>query len=205
MGRAKSYDRDVLVDRAMKLFWLHGFHGTSTATLVDRLGINRNSMYLEFGSKQALYEAAMERYERDVVQHHFGELEGRDAGLDEIRTVLARFAVTVRGRDKKLGCLMCNAATERAPHDAASKEFVSNFVDRIGRAFARAISNAKRRGEIGSDVEAADEASWFTATLIGFFVLMRAQAAPKVRRSAARAALKHLDNMMIARTGFADA
>lgn len=197
MGRAKTYDPDQLVERAMELFWLHGFHGTSTADLVEHLGVNRYSMYAEFGSKQALYEAALARYERQVVQHHFGALEAPAAGLAEIRAVIERFSVTVRGPAKKLGCLMCNAATERAPHDLASQEFVNRFVDRIGRALTRALDHALQRGEIRPDVRVADEASWLSATLIGFFVLMRAQVDPKVRSRAASAALHHLDSLTV--------
>ena len=52
MGRAKQYDRTNLLDRAVELFRRHGFNGTSTAELVAELGVNRKSMYAEFGSKQ---------------------------------------------------------------------------------------------------------------------------------------------------------
>ena len=42
----------------MELFRRRGFNGTSTAELVAELGVNRKSMYAEFGSKQELFEAA---------------------------------------------------------------------------------------------------------------------------------------------------
>ena len=58
MGRTKQYERTKLLDRAVELFRNQGFNGTSTAELVDELGINRKSMYAEFGSKEELFEAA---------------------------------------------------------------------------------------------------------------------------------------------------
>ena len=57
----KQYDRTDLLDKAMDLFHRQGFHGTSTAELVDELGVNRKSMYAEFGSKQGLLRAVMTR------------------------------------------------------------------------------------------------------------------------------------------------
>ncbi len=57
MSRAKQYDRTELLDRAVELFRRQGFNGTSTAELVAEFGVNRKSMYAEFGSKQQLFEA----------------------------------------------------------------------------------------------------------------------------------------------------
>ncbi|MCH8886618.1 MAG: helix-turn-helix transcriptional regulator, partial [SAR324 cluster bacterium] len=59
MGRPKTYDREEIAAKAMELFWLHGFNGTSTQALVEHMQINRYSLYAEFGSKQRLYEVAL--------------------------------------------------------------------------------------------------------------------------------------------------
>ena len=85
MGRSKSYDRDEVTDRAMRLFWAQGFHATSTRELTDAMGVNAYSLYAEFGSKEALYEAALERYEALVVTGHFGKLEADAGSLDDVR------------------------------------------------------------------------------------------------------------------------
>ena len=62
MPGTKSYKRDDLLDRAIEIFRRQGYAGTSTAELVEELGVNRKSMYAEFGSKQGLFEAALERF-----------------------------------------------------------------------------------------------------------------------------------------------
>ena len=71
MGRNKTYDRETIARKAMALFWLHGYHGTSTQALVDSMGVNRFSLYAEFGNKQALYEAALNLYAQDLVGTKF--------------------------------------------------------------------------------------------------------------------------------------
>ena len=45
MGRPKEFDRDLILSKATGVFQRHGFSATSTQQLVERLGINRKSMY----------------------------------------------------------------------------------------------------------------------------------------------------------------
>ena len=56
MPSPKGYKREEVLDRAIELFRRQGYSATSTAELVDELGMNRKSMYAEFGSKQELFE-----------------------------------------------------------------------------------------------------------------------------------------------------
>ena len=63
-GRPREFDRDEAVTTAMHLFWEHGFESTSLAQLKAAIGggISAPSFYAAFGSKEALYEEALERY-----------------------------------------------------------------------------------------------------------------------------------------------
>ena len=66
MARPREFDRDAALRQAMESFWELGYEGTSTATLVERLGIGRSSLYAAFGSKDGLYVEAMDHYIRDL-------------------------------------------------------------------------------------------------------------------------------------------
>ncbi|MDB5296262.1 MAG: transcriptional regulator [Phycisphaerales bacterium] len=46
----------------MRLFWRHGFEGTSLGALTAAMGINRPSLYAAFGNKEALFRRAVDRY-----------------------------------------------------------------------------------------------------------------------------------------------
>ena len=58
----KRFDRIQVVDRAVKLFWQNGFHATSMQQVTMVTGLNPGSIYLEFGNKEGLFMAALERY-----------------------------------------------------------------------------------------------------------------------------------------------
>ena len=148
MSRQKQYDRTELLDKAVELFRRQGFNGTSTAELVAELGVNRKSMYAEFGSKQDLFEATLEHYDRNHLTRVLAPIEAPEAGVDAIRRAFAGYASASEGWFHGRGCLLCNTAVERAALDPASGRYVAAYLDRIARAFRHALENGRHAGEL---------------------------------------------------------
>ncbi|MDJ0953032.1 MAG: TetR/AcrR family transcriptional regulator [Acidimicrobiia bacterium] len=193
MGRTKQYERTELLDRAVELFRRQGFNGTSTAELVAELGVNRKSMYAEFGSKQGLFEAALERYNSKHLSGVLAPIEAADAGPDTIRKAFAGYASASEGWFFGRGCLMCNTAVERGALDPASGRYVAAYLDRIQRAFRNALENGVRSGEISESADLDQLAGFFTTALIGVAACIRAEAPPEQVHAAAAVATSVLD------------
>jgi AcrR family transcriptional regulator len=62
MGRARTFDTDEALDRAMTVFWSKGYEGTSLSDLTEAMRINRPSLYAAYGNKEELFRKALERY-----------------------------------------------------------------------------------------------------------------------------------------------
>jgi AcrR family transcriptional regulator len=62
MGRARAFDTDEALERAMTVFWSKGYEGTSLSDLTAAMGINRPSLYAAYGNKHELFRKALERY-----------------------------------------------------------------------------------------------------------------------------------------------
>ena len=195
MGRKKSYDRGELVEKAMEIFRDHGFAGTSAEMLVEGLGVNRYSLYTEFGSKQELFNTALQRYDEVVVERNFGPLEVPGAGIDEIRTLLEFFASAGGGPSSGRGCLLCNTAVEFGPNDPSGAGFVQRYFRCLSGAFRNALQNAQEKGQLAGGVDPYREADFFTASVLGLFVMLRAAAPPATVGHAAQAAINHLDSL----------
>ena len=193
MGRKKNYERDLLVEEAMEMFRDYGFAGTSTQMLVERLGVNRFSLYAEFGSKQGLFDAALKRYDEEVVERNFGPLEAPEAGIAEIRALLEFFGSAGKGPASGRGCLLCNTAVEFGSDDHSGAGSVQRYFERVSNAFCGALGNAYDKGELRRSAKPREEAGFFTASVLGMFVMLRAEAPPTVNKSAARVALQHLE------------
>ncbi len=179
MSRTKQYDRIELLDRAVELFRRKGFNGTSTAELVAEFGVNRKSMYAEFGSKQHLFEATLEYYNRKHLTRVLAPLEAPDASIDGIRRAFHGYASASEGPFRGLGCLMCNTAVERGALDPGSERYVAAYLERLTRAFRHALRNAQQGGEIDQSVNLDEVAGFLTTSLIGMAASIRAKAPPE--------------------------
>ncbi len=83
-GRPRGYERDDVLERAMELFWAKGFEGAHLGELVDVTGLNRFSLYAEFGGKEGLFREALARY-LDEAEHTYAKLLGASPpGLNNI-------------------------------------------------------------------------------------------------------------------------
>src|SRR5437899_10647663 len=62
MGRPKQFNREGVLDRAIPVFWKHGFANTTLQDLEEATGVNKSGLYSEFKDKEDLFLASLERY-----------------------------------------------------------------------------------------------------------------------------------------------
>lgn len=61
-GRPKTFNREAALDKALELFWQHGYEATSLSDLVEATGAKAPTLYAEFTNKEGLFRAAVDRY-----------------------------------------------------------------------------------------------------------------------------------------------
>ena len=187
MPSPKGYVREELLDRAIELFRRQGYSATSTAELVDELGVNRKSMYSEFGSKQELFEAALERYSEIHLSRVLAPIEDPAANAESIRAAFRTYASAIDTPFNGLGCLMANTAVERAALDPGSARFVDTYLGRLEAGFRRALENARSDGDVSGDADLDDLAAFFAMSVVGVSALIRAKAPGEQVHAACRA------------------
>ena len=165
--------------------------------LVEHLGVNRYSIYAEFGSKQALFDTALGRYEQEVIDQSFSPLESPDAGLAEIQRLLEFYAAAAHGSVSGKGCLLCNTAVEFGANDPSGAGFVQRYFARLTTAFSAALHTACQDRCLRGDLKLGEEAHFLTASVLGIFVMLRARAAPEMVESAVKVVNRHLDGLRL--------
>src|ERR1700750_1441372 len=60
--RPREFDHDDVLRIAFDQFWRRGVRGTSLAAIARDAGVQRASLYNAFGSKEALFLVAYQRY-----------------------------------------------------------------------------------------------------------------------------------------------
>ena len=193
MPSPKGYKREEVLDRAIELFRRNGYSATSTADLVEELGMNRKSMYAEFGSKQELFEAALQRYSDINLSRVLAPIEAPDANAQSIKDALLGYASASETKFSGLGCLMANTAVERAALDPGSAKFVDAYLERLTKGFRNALENARADGDVSDEADLDDLAAFFAMSVVGISALLRAKATSEQMYAASRGATSVLN------------
>src|SRR5258708_871935 len=172
MPRNKAFDPDQALQHAMMLFWEKGYEATSMQDLVERMGINRFSLYSTFGDKHQLFLTVLNRYWDRMV--HFSVVEQPDASLPEIHTYFQEVITSINafglpGR----GCLMTNTMTEPVRSDPVIENKVAGHVERLRIGFRQALSHARNRGELRPDLDLDAQARYLAVSVQGLNVYAR--------------------------------
>src|SRR5262249_61525286 len=99
MARHKEFNRDEALQKAMEVFWSHGYEAASINNLVKHMGINRQSLYDTFGDKHTLYLQAIDRY-REVEGRKIFELLERPGSVKKTLRRLFQSVVEESLRDQ---------------------------------------------------------------------------------------------------------
>lgn len=172
--RSKEFETDVVLDRAIDLFWEKGYEGTSIQGLVERMGIGRASLYDTFGDKHQLFLAALDRYAENDMTRNLAFLEGNPKGLEAIRRFF-RHAMEIKDHGCWRGCLLTSAAIEKAIEDPEIGRRVRNCMLRMEDSFAGVLADAGAMGELRLDVDRRSLARYLTTFFQGVVVLAKAQ------------------------------
>lgn len=150
MGRNKGYDRDTVLECAMRLFWKNGYEGTHLGDLVKHTGLNRFGLYKEFNGKEGLFEAALQRYLTQADAAYRTVLEAKPQGLGNIE----RYFLQIRIEPEYHGCFMINTLTERAVVSETSFAMAKRFSTEVEMMFLANLEAARAGGDISetSDV-----------------------------------------------------
>lgn len=135
----------------MELFWRQGYEGAHLAALVDHTGLNRFSLYKEFGGKAGLYEAALERFLGFLLAEYRDILTRQPLGLDNIETVLK----SLQYGSQYYGCFMLNTLTQKDTVPEAAFEKAVAAAAEIEALYQGNLVSAAARGEIGKTANLA--------------------------------------------------
>jgi TetR/AcrR family transcriptional repressor of nem operon len=171
MARSKEFEENVVLEKAMKLFWEQGYEKTSMTDLVKQMGIHRRSLYDTFGDKHTLFLKAMDRFRDKVSAELEGEVKRSKTATEALQLI---FSFVICGEeDSPSGCLMVNSAVELAMRDAEVDVKTTELFTLSEQLFKDIILWGQQDGEFRSDYNANDLAEHLHAVYVGLRVMTR--------------------------------
>jgi AcrR family transcriptional regulator len=128
-GRPRSFDPDVVLEKAQAVFWNLGYAAASLDDIAAATGLNRPSLYAAFGDKHALYMAALTRTRAGAVAS-MRAMMGQDGQLNGVLGALFDAAISayVSGDTGQRGCFIIGTAVTQAVDDPDARDLLTAFV-----------------------------------------------------------------------------
>jgi TetR/AcrR family transcriptional regulator, copper-responsive repressor len=129
MGRPKNFSREGVLEKALPVFWKHGFADTSLQELEKATGVNKSGLYAEFADKGDLYLESLRHYLRKRQEEEL--LTAKPLGWNNIERFLKLAPSSLEGGK---GCFSVNSMNQFAVLPPAAQEIVSK-----GRVFLKDV------------------------------------------------------------------
>jgi TetR/AcrR family transcriptional regulator, copper-responsive repressor len=189
-GRPRAFDREAVLDMALRLFWRRGFEGTAMSDLVEELKIVAPSIYAAFGSKEDLFTEAIALYARKYGIALKDATEQASSSEAAVRAILLDAARTFTRRGLPAGCFVANGMLVWPPQQVnLARVFKSKRALLVG-ALCEQIEAGIAAGELPRDTDARALGSYFGAVIEGMSVHARDGATERTLRKIAEIAMQ---------------
>jgi len=190
MARPRNFDENEVLDRALEVFWEQGYHATSYQDLVERMGINRASMYNTFGDKHQLFTRSLQRY-RERSREQFAHWKGDNRSIQQtIRMILEEAVEESMSDPQRKGCMVVNTTTELGNCDQKLAAIIQENQKQVESILTELFEESKRKGEIRGDLDPQALARFYFNTFSGLRVMARANPDAETYRDVVDVALQ---------------
>lgn len=167
MPRKPNYDREELIERARDLFWKRGWAGTSLKDLEAALQMKPGSFYAAFGSKDALFRLAMDKYAMDGRER----LKALEQEYGPIKA-LQRFPEMVVQNDAApaKACMLSKTLLELHAHNHPLAQDANLHLLKMEAQFAELFEKAQSAGDIDATHNPKALARRYQSDLLGLRV-----------------------------------
>lgn len=189
VGRPRGFDADEALERAMLVFWEHGYEGASLAALTGAMGISTTSLYAAFGSKEELFRKALERYTEGPGAYLARALEEPTAhGV--ATAVLAGAIATSTGPAHPRGCMGVQAALACGEAGRGVRDLLAGWRNDGGARLRERFRRAVDDGDLPAGTDPGLLARYLTTLVFGVAVQAASGAGRAELQEMADAALR---------------
>jgi TetR/AcrR family transcriptional repressor of nem operon len=172
--------RERLVESGVDTVHQRGFSGASVRDVTAAAGVPQGCFTNHFRSKEAFGVAVLDRYHRRTQSIMDATLH--DAGrpvLDRLKAYFDEITRWLEASGWRYGCLVGNLSLEMSEHSEIMREHLANVCASLTGSFANTVRAGQAMGEIRSDLDADDMATFLLASWEGAMMRMKVDRSPK--------------------------
>lgn len=176
MARPKSFNKEQVLEAAMKVFWKQGFDATSMKDLEFATQLTPGSIYHEFGSKVGLFEHALNYYVDAVMQYRVHRYLVKSE--EPVQCIRDFVVSSFKGVPKEVegdACMLVNTATELGVSNVAISRVVKRGFSVIERGLHKQLLLAQSAKKVRADLDCEVAARQLVFLMSGLLVASKNQ------------------------------
>ncbi len=176
-GRSRTFDKQLALESAMRVFWSKGYAGSSLTDLTAAMGINKPSMYAAFGNKEQLFIKSMQNYIEKYAVAHAKLLD--QTGLTVEQKLSHYFLSIINGQcgeSEPLGCFITASISESISDDfpVAAQAQIAEIKSLSENVLVDFLTQAQADKELSQQHDVVQLAQYFISVVHGTAALARA-------------------------------
>lgn len=146
-GRPKGFIPDEALDRAVEMFWEHGYEGVDVDRIARAVNVTKPALYRAFGDKSTLLLKAVERY---AVTYIAPRMAAFQAEPDIQKAVSAFCEATVNTASDAAcgGCMMAAAALGHSERVSEIRSHAAKGLTATADIFAKRFEKEMKAGRL---------------------------------------------------------
>jgi AcrR family transcriptional regulator len=146
-GRPKGFIPDEALDRAVEMFWEHGYEGVDVDRIARAVNVTKPALYRAFGDKSTLLLKAVERY---VITYGAPRMAAFQAEPDIHKAVTAFCEATVNSASDEAcgGCMMAAAALGNSERVTEIRSYAAEGLTATADLFSKRFEKEIRAGRL---------------------------------------------------------
>jgi len=136
----KGFDRIDVIDNAIKLFWHHGYTASSVQLITQYTGLKPGSLYNEFGNKEGLFTAALQRYAQNTIDMIHTTMDEEQNTKKAVLRILEE-SIEASNLCDFCGCFLIKTQLELGAQDNPLYKLALNKLNEIEKTYQSYLAN----------------------------------------------------------------
>ncbi|WP_062017940.1 TetR/AcrR family transcriptional regulator [Aureimonas sp. AU4] len=187
-GRPASFDRDDVLDKAMRVFWEKGYASASMSDLTTAMGIASPSIYAAFGSKEGLYREALDRYVA-LSREGLARILELPTARESVEGLLLKAVAAFSRSGVPSGCMLEQTVAEIGDQSPELAESLGKMRAVNDANFLARLRKGVEEGDVAPGTDIAAVAAFYITVRKGLSLTAKGGASPDEMRSVVASAM----------------
>ncbi len=146
-GRPKGFIPDEALDRAVEMFWEHGYEGVDVDRIARAVNVTKPALYRAFGDKSTLLLKAVERYALTYGAPIMAAFQA-EPDIHKAVTTFCEATVNIASGEARGGCMMVAAALGQSERVTEIRSCLAKGLTAAAEIFAKRFEKEIKAGRL---------------------------------------------------------